>query len=121
MALILSIETATKVCSIALGKEGELIDFTDILEDEYSHSEKLNLSIIELLGKSKITFDELDAIAISSGPGSYTGLRIGSSSAKGFCYGKNIPLIGINTLEAMCFLAPISSGTKIPEYFNCIT
>lgn len=114
MAIILSIETATKVCSIALGKDGDLLDFTDILEDEYSHSEKLNLSIIELLGKSKITFDELDAIAISSGPGSYTGLRIGSSSAKGFCYGKNIPLIGINTLEAMCFLAPISSGTKIP-------
>ncbi len=114
MALILSIETATKVCSIALGKEGELIDFTDILEDEYSHSEKLNLSIIELLGKNKITFDELDAIAISSGPGSYTGLRIGSSSAKGFCYGKNIPLLAVNTLEAMCHLTLIEKGVKIP-------
>ncbi len=114
MALILSIETATKVCSIALGKEGELIDYIDILEDEYSHSEKLNLSILSLLKKNNLSFDSLEAIAISSGPGSYTGLRIGSSSAKGFCYGKNLPLISVNTLEAMCRLAPIDKGVKIP-------
>ena len=114
MALILNIETATKVCSVALGKDGETLDFIDILEDDYSHSEKLNLSILELLAKNELTFDNIEAVAISSGPGSYTGLRIGSSSAKGFCYGKNIPLIGVNTLEAMCHLAPIDSGVKIP-------
>jgi tRNA threonylcarbamoyladenosine biosynthesis protein TsaB len=97
-----------------LGKDGETIDFIDVLEDDYSHSEKLNLSILELLAKNELTFDNIEAVAISSGPGSYTGLRIGSSSAKGFCYGKNIPLIGVNTLEAMCHLAPIDSGVKIP-------
>ncbi len=114
MALILNIETATKVCSIALGKEGKTLDFIDINEDEYSHSEKLNLSIIELLKKNNLTFDKLDSVAISSGPGSYTGLRIGTSSAKGFCYGKDLPLIAVNTLEALCHLALIESGTKIP-------
>lgn len=114
MALILNIETATKVCSIALGKDGKTLDFIDILEDDYSHSEKLNLSIIELLATNNLTFDNLDAVAVSSGPGSYTGLRIGSSSAKGFCYGKNIPLIGVNTLESMCHLTSCESGVKIP-------
>ncbi len=114
MALILSIETATKICSIALGRDGKTIDFTDILEDEYSHSEKLNISILSLLKKNNLSFDEIDAVAISSGPGSYTGLRIGTSSAKGFCYGRDIPLIGVNTLEALCHLAPIDSGVKIP-------
>lgn len=114
MALILSIETATKVCSIALGENGKTIDFTDILEDDYSHSEKLNISIQALLKKHGFTFDSLDAVAISSGPGSYTGLRIGTSSAKGFCYGKDIPLIAINTLEALCQLTTIESGVKIP-------
>ena len=114
MALILNIETATKVCSIAIGKDGKTIDFIDILEDEYSHSEKLNLSIVELFERNNLTFDNLDAIAISSGPGSYTGLRIGTSSAKGFCYGKDLPLISVNTLEELCHLTPIESGIKIP-------
>ena len=58
--------------------------------------------------------DDLDAVGISSGPGSYTGLRIGTSSAKGFCYGKDIPLISVNTLEELCHLSPIESGIKIP-------
>lgn len=114
MGQILHIETATKVCSIAIGKEGEVLDYIDIKEDEYSHSEKLNLAIIDLLKKNNLTFDSLDAIAIGSGPGSYTGLRIGTSSAKGFCYGKNLPLISINTLEALCYLTPEVKGTKIP-------
>jgi len=114
MALILNIETATKICSIALGKDGSLLDYTDINEDEYSHSEKLNLAIVELLNNNNLSFDYLDAIAISSGPGSYTGLRIGTSSAKGFCYGKNVPLISVNTLEELCYLSPIESGIKIP-------
>ena len=114
MALILNIETATKVCSIALGKNGALVDFIDIKEDNYSHSEKLNLSIIELLEKNKLTFNELDAIAVSMGPGSYTGLRIGTSTAKGFCYGKDIPLIAVNTLEALCYQIKLDEGLKIP-------
>ena len=114
MALILNIETATKVCSIALGKDGDTQDFIDIKEDDYSHSEKLNITIVKLLDKNNVSFDDIDAIAISSGPGSYTGLRIGASSAKGFCYGKNIPLIAVNTLEAICYLTPEVDGIKIP-------
>ncbi|MEN8929415.1 MAG: tRNA (adenosine(37)-N6)-threonylcarbamoyltransferase complex dimerization subunit type 1 TsaB [Flavobacteriales bacterium] len=114
MGLILNIETATKVCSIALGKEGELIDFIDILEDGYSHSEKLNLSIVDLMKRNKLSINDLDAIAVSEGPGSYTGLRIGTASAKGFCYGKDIPLIAVNTLEALGNMAQIENGVKIP-------
>lgn len=114
MGLILNIETATKVCSIALGKDGELIDYIDILEDGYSHSEKLNLSITDLLNRNKLSINNLDAIAVSEGPGSYTGLRIGTASAKGFCYGKNIPLIAVNTLEALGNMASIEEGVKIP-------
>lgn len=114
MGLILNIETATKVCSIALGKGGNLIDFIDLLEDDYSHSEKLNLSVIDLLKKNNVLLSELDAIAISSGPGSYTGLRIGTSSAKGFCYGLDIPLIAINTLTSLCQRVKITEGVKIP-------
>lgn len=114
MGLILNIETATKVCSIALGKEGELVDFIDILEDGYSHSEKLNLSIIELLERNNLLLSNINAIAISKGPGSYTGLRIGTASAKGFCYGKDIPLIAVNTLEALGNMAAIEEGVKIP-------
>lgn len=114
MGLILNIETATKVCSIAIGKEGELIDFIDILEDGYSHSEKLNLSIVDLLKRNNLKIGKLDAIAVSEGPGSYTGLRIGTASAKGFCYGKNIPLIAVNTLEALGNMTTIEDGVKIP-------
>ncbi|MDA9262247.1 tRNA (adenosine(37)-N6)-threonylcarbamoyltransferase complex dimerization subunit type 1 TsaB [bacterium] len=114
MGLILNIETATKVCSIALGNNGQLVDFIDILEDGYSHSEKLNLSIIDLLKRNELSINNLDSIAISEGPGSYTGLRIGTASAKGFCFGKNIPLIAVNTLEALGNMASIEKGVKIP-------
>lgn len=114
MGIILNIETATKVCSIALAKGGELIDFIDILEDGYSHSEKLNLSIVDLLKRNNLSLDDLNAVAISEGPGSYTGLRIGTASAKGFCYGKDIPLIAVNTLEALANRTNIEEGVKIP-------
>ena len=114
MGVILNIETATKVCSIALGKKGELIDYIDILEDGYSHSEKLNLSILDLLKRNDLSLNDINAIAVSEGPGSYTGLRIGTASAKGFCYGKDIPLIAVNTLEALGNMANIEAGVKIP-------
>ena len=67
-----------------------------------------------LLKKNNLTVQNLDAIAISSGPGSYTGLRIGASSAKGFCFGLDIPLISVNTLEALCHMTDVSEGVKIP-------
>lgn len=101
MALILTIETATKNCSVALSKNGLPIDAIDFNDGNFSHSEKLHVFIEELCEKTGNSLKDLDAIAISKGPGSYTGLRIGVSAAKGLCYGLNIPLISIETLEVL--------------------
>lgn len=100
MSKILSIETSTVVCSVAIHNNGQLIDFIEISEPN-AHSSKLTVLIEELLNKNSIMVADLSAIAISQGPGSYTGLRIGASVAKGFCYACNIPLIAIDTLEAL--------------------
>lgn len=104
MALILSIETATKICSVALAKDGEVIISRET-EEGNSHSTKLAPFIKEIVDESTYSFSDIDAIAVSMGPGSYTGLRIGVSTAKGLCFGLDIPLIAINTLEAMATLA----------------
>lgn len=100
MAVILSIETSTSVCSVSLSQNGvclaEKIDF-----EGPSHASKLNLFIQELLDFAATNGIKPDAIAVSCGPGSYTGLRIGVSTAKGLCYGYDIPLIAINTLKIM--------------------
>jgi tRNA threonylcarbamoyladenosine biosynthesis protein TsaB len=100
MPVILNIETATEVCSVALGIDGRLIDFKETHKDK-SHASVLSLYIEEILDKNRIHKKNIDAIAVSKGPGSYTGLRIGVSTAKGLGYGFNIPLIGINTLETL--------------------
>lgn len=101
MAVILSIETATKSCSIALAKDGQLVALKEEVSEKYSHSEQLTVFIQDLLQDNNFSFSDLDAVSISSGPGSYTGLRIGLSTAKGLCYSLNLPLIDISTLEAM--------------------
>ncbi len=100
MTLIVSIETAAKGCSVALHTEGQLIA-TQTLHVEKSHAESLLCAIEHLLAISPYTKQDLVAVAVSSGPGSYTGLRIGASTAKGLCYALEIPLIAVNTLEAM--------------------
>lgn len=100
MALILSIETSTTVCSVALTEFGETIA-KEILFAEQSHSTHLTLLIEKVLASAGKTMQALEAIAVSEGPGSYTGLRIGVSTAKGLCYTLGIPLIAISTLEAM--------------------
>jgi tRNA threonylcarbamoyladenosine biosynthesis protein TsaB len=102
MAVILSIDTSTSTSSIALHNAGKLISIQSIHNDK-SHSEYLVPSIKYLCETSDIPLDSIQAIAISKGPGSYTGLRIGTSTAKGLCYGLDTRLIAINTLEAMCF------------------
>ena len=100
MALILNIETATTVCSVALAKDGELLALKEI-NNGYTHAENLTVFIEELIKEAKIKFTDLDAVAISKGPGSYTGLRIGVSTAKGLCYGLGIPLIALSTLKSL--------------------
>jgi tRNA threonylcarbamoyladenosine biosynthesis protein TsaB len=100
MALILSIETSENTCSVALGNEYELLGTLEITDGK-SHASMLTVLIEKLLIKKEINFSELKAVAVSKGPGSYTGLRIGVSVAKGICYALNIPLISINTLQIM--------------------
>ena len=100
MTLILSIETSTKVCSVALHNEGKLISFKESFVPN-SHSELINVFIEEVLTEANVKLNELNAICISSGPGSYTGLRIGTSTAKGLCFALDIPLISIQTLKGM--------------------
>ena len=111
---ILNIETATKNCSVSIAKNGETIALREIAEEGYSHAEKLHVFIEELISESKITFKDLNAIAVSQGPGSYTGLRIGVSSAKGLCYALNIPLIAVDTLQSLAAQISISNGVIIP-------
>lgn len=98
--MILSIETATSVCSVALHQEGKLLASYE-LHTEKSHNEELTLLIQEICKQSKYQLSEISAVAVSKGPGSYTGLRIGVATAKGLCYALQKPLIAINTLEAM--------------------
>ena len=99
--LILNIETATKVCSVSLASDGETIATKELNDENYSHSENLNLFIEHTLKVGDKTIRDLDAIAISRGPGSYTGLRIGVSTAKGLAYGLGLPIIAVDTLQAM--------------------
>jgi len=100
MALILGLESATTVCSAALFKNGECIDVEEVSEPN-AHSAKLSLFVLELFKRNAIEANNLDAVAISEGPGSYTGLRIGTSLAKGICFGAEKPLITINTLHSI--------------------
>ncbi|MFH0761973.1 MAG: tRNA (adenosine(37)-N6)-threonylcarbamoyltransferase complex dimerization subunit type 1 TsaB [Bacteroidota bacterium] len=100
MALILHLETASPVCSVALSREGQLLAVKESLEDK-SHAKRLTVFIIDILNANGLTVPDLDAISLSLGPGSYTGLRIGTSVAKGLAYGSGKPLIGIPTLQAL--------------------
>ena len=103
MSFILHIDTTTKLCSVAVAKEGILVSIKEEYDEQYAHAEKLNLFIEEALRAAHITLKDLSAIAASMGPGSYTGLRIGVASAKGLCYGLNIPLISTETLLNLAY------------------
>ncbi len=100
MAYILHIETTSTVCSVAISSNDKLLVIKEINEG-YSHAENLHVFIQQILVEAKIAINELNVVSISKGPGSYTGLRIGYSTAKGLCYALNIPLIAINTLKAL--------------------
>jgi len=101
MSIILHIETSTKACSVAIAEGGHLLASDFRLFEHYAHAETLNPMIQSVMKEAKRNFKDLEAVAVSSGPGSYTGLRIGISSAKGFCYGLEIPLISVSSLEIM--------------------
>lgn len=100
MACILNIETATEVCSVSVAKDGEII-FDRVETKGPSHAVLLGVFVNEAIEELRLQGIQLDAVAVSCGPGSYTGLRIGVSEAKGLCYGLNIPLIALNTLKIM--------------------
>jgi len=103
MAIILALDTSTKNCSAALFNGNKIIALKEQNSDGYTHAERLTLFIQEVIDSANLTLKEIKAIAISKGPGSYTGLRIGTSTAKGLCYALDIPLISISTLKAMAF------------------
>jgi tRNA threonylcarbamoyladenosine biosynthesis protein TsaB len=102
MSLILSLETSTHLCSVALHQNGQLIAASDV-RIEQSHASKLAVLIDDLKKSAGIELNDLKAVAVSSGPGSYTGLRIGTSTAKGLCYALDIPLISVNTLDLLAY------------------
>jgi len=114
LPFILNIETATKNCSVSIAKNGETILCKEIAEEGYSHAEKLHLFIEEIIKEAGITVQDLVAIAVSQGPGSYTGLRIGVSAAKGLCFALNIPLIAVDTLQTLASQAKVAEGKIIP-------
>lgn len=107
MALILNIETATEVCSVSLAENGALVQKKESAEG-MNHSRLLTVFIDALFAETKISLKKLDAVAVSKGPGSYTGLRIGVSVAKGLCYALEIPLISVNSLESMGIYAALN-------------
>lgn len=114
MASILNIETATKNCSVSLAKNGKIISIKELNNGNYSHAEVLHPFIEAILKEAKISSSEIDAVAVSKGPGSYTGLRIGVSAAKGLCFAFEKPLISIETLTSLAHSISIDEGTIVP-------
>ena len=114
MSYILNLETATKNCSVSLAKDGKTIFCKEMAEQGYSHAEKLHVFIEEILKEVKVDFSEIKAVAVSKGPGSYTGLRIGVSAAKGLCYAAGIPLIAVDTLAVLANQVQVADGLIVP-------
>jgi tRNA threonylcarbamoyladenosine biosynthesis protein TsaB len=120
MPLILAIETATKLCSVALGRDGELLALREIdpsvgqpmegKPEKLAHAEKVNVFIAEVMEEAGLPLKDLDAVAVGIGPGSYTGLRIGLSAAKGLCYALDKPIIGISTLSTLVHAVSMAQG-----------
>lgn len=114
MAAILNIETSTTNCSVCLAKDGEPLAIKEQDDVNYSHSENLHVFIREVMEQAAIPLPDIDGIAVSMGPGSYTGLRIGVSTAKGLCYSLDKPLIAIPTLQVLASVYTIESGVILP-------
>jgi tRNA threonylcarbamoyladenosine biosynthesis protein TsaB len=120
MALILCIESSTKVCSVSLGKNGSLVSLRELKDGNFSHSENLTDFIQQVCLEATIALKEIDAVAVSKGPGSYTGLRIGVSAAKGIGYALNKPLLSITSLQGMAEQVRLKvKSEKIANKFFC--
>ncbi|MCK0129943.1 tRNA (adenosine(37)-N6)-threonylcarbamoyltransferase complex dimerization subunit type 1 TsaB [Flavobacteriaceae bacterium F08102] len=125
MSLLLHIETATKNCSVSLSDGDKLLHVKEFNDDRFSHGELLHVFIEELFTLSNMKMDDLKAVSVSMGPGSYTGLRIGVAAAKGFCFSLDIPLIGLSTLailarsvsvEEHSFIIPLLDARRLEVY-----
>ena len=123
--MILCIETATTNCSVALGEKGKLLALKEDYSNSYSHAERLHIFIEEILKENGLQAKDLSAIAVSKGPGSYTGLRIGVSAAKGLCFALDLPLISIPTLKSFAlqvkqekdgFIIPLLDARRMEVY-----
>ncbi|MBQ3197043.1 MAG: tRNA (adenosine(37)-N6)-threonylcarbamoyltransferase complex dimerization subunit type 1 TsaB [Alistipes sp.] len=104
MSLILCIETGTDICSVGLARDGELVSLRESDEGR-DHAKNVAVFVDELLRENGVAAEELSAVAVGMGPGSYTGLRIGVSFAKGLCYGLQIPLVAVGSLDSMVQVA----------------
>jgi tRNA threonylcarbamoyladenosine biosynthesis protein TsaB len=113
MTHILCLETATTNCSVALSINGNVVAMQEDNAQKYSHAERLHVFIKEVLDAAGITKDKLSAIAVSKGPGSYTGLRIGVSATKGLCAALDVPLISVDTLGALSRKLTVNDGELI--------
>tara|TARA_R110002096_G_scaffold75068_1_gene177849 strand:- start:1229 stop:1894 length:666 start_codon:yes stop_codon:yes gene_type:complete len=123
--MILNLETATTNCSVSIARNGEIISLREDNSPNYSHSEQLHIFIEEALKGASLTFKDISAIAVSKGPGSYTGLRIGVSAAKGLCFSLDLPLISVSTLESLAkqgyektydFIIPLLDARRMEVY-----
>ncbi|MEN8185817.1 MAG: tRNA (adenosine(37)-N6)-threonylcarbamoyltransferase complex dimerization subunit type 1 TsaB [Bacteroidota bacterium] len=125
MAIILNIETSTKNCSVSIAENGNILAIKELNEGKFSHAEKLHPFVEEVLQEAEVEIEKLDAIAVSKGPGSYTGLRIGVSAAKGLCYALERPLIALSTLKVLAtaisvakdeFIIPLLDARRMEVY-----
>ncbi|KGL61562.1 tRNA (adenosine(37)-N6)-threonylcarbamoyltransferase complex dimerization subunit type 1 TsaB [Polaribacter sp. Hel1_33_49] len=114
MSIILNIETTTKNCSVSIAEKGEILAIKELNNGNYSHAEVLHPFILDVLKEANLTSNRIDAVAVSKGPGSYTGLRIGVSAAKGMCFALDKPLISIDTLTSLSFSITIEEGIIVP-------
>ena len=125
MALLLNLETATTNCSVSLAQNGHVLSIKEHNSPNYSHAEQLHVFIEEVMAEAKVSLADLDAVAVSKGPGSYTGLRIGVSAAKGLCFSLDIPFIAVPTLKSMAlqaisenvdYLIPVLDARRMEVY-----
>lgn len=118
MALLINIDTATEIASVCITDNGHSLIF-EKNESQKEHASFVHTAIAQMLKNTGCNLTDMDAFAVTSGPGSYTGLRVAMAAAKGFCYALSKPLITINTLEVMAKAAIDNYGLKAPDYLFC--